>query len=137
VRLPVHFPDFVKSFFKAAAASYWGKMPRNKRSNGFAVGNSIEEEVKMAVGMSVRDFMNDHSRMELSFPSSLTREQRAFVHQLVSGEILHKFHCIPVTKCHGTNAWILLNFFRVIAGHSAQSQVQEQGQGPESVLDRV
>jgi hypothetical protein len=83
--LPVHFPDFEKSFFKPAAASYWGKMPRNKRSNGFAVGNSIEEEVKMAVGMSVRDFMNDHSRMELSFPSSLTREQRAFVHQLVSG----------------------------------------------------
>jgi hypothetical protein len=86
VCLPVQFPDLVKSFLQTAAASYWGKMPRNKRSNGFAVGNSIEEEVKMAVGMSVRDFMNDHSRMELSFPSSLTREQRAYVHQLVSGK---------------------------------------------------
>jgi len=38
----------------------------------------------MAVEMAIRDFLNDHSRMEFSFPSSLTREQRAYVHQLVN-----------------------------------------------------
>ncbi|CAB3374299.1 Hypothetical predicted protein [Cloeon dipterum] len=55
-------------------------MPRNRKS-GLAVGNSIEEEVKMAVGMTIRQFMTDHTRMEHAFPSSLTREQRAYVHQ--------------------------------------------------------
>ncbi|XP_059486786.1 3'-5' RNA helicase YTHDC2-like [Neocloeon triangulifer] len=57
-------------------------MPRKKQRPGMAIGNTIEEEVKMAVGMTVRQFLNDHTRMEHSFPSSLTREQRAFVHQL-------------------------------------------------------
>ncbi|KAF4527391.1 hypothetical protein B566_EDAN016096 [Ephemera danica] len=51
-------------------------MPRNKRR---IVVPPVEEEVKIAVTMAIKQFKLDDAK-EYTFPSSLTSEHRAFVH---------------------------------------------------------
>ncbi|PSN46949.1 putative ATP-dependent RNA helicase YTHDC2 [Blattella germanica] len=57
------------------------KMPK-KKNNHKKPGAGIGEEIRIAVKLSLRKFLKTDENKEFEFPSSLTSDERAYIHEL-------------------------------------------------------